>query len=66
MAEHKRKTTKEFLRLKSKLRRLSKGELSSSTPMPKSVPKAKVCILKMDEYNHAYNQMKGSQGSATN
>ena len=65
MAEHKRKTTKEFLRLKSKLRRLSKGELSSSTPMPKAYPKQKFAFLKMDEYNHAYNQMKGSQGSAT-
>ena len=65
MAEHKRKTTKEFLRLKSKLRRLSKGELSSSTPMPKAYPKQKFAFLKMDEYNRACNQRKGSQGSST-
>ena len=62
MAEHKRKTTKEFLRLKSKLRRLSKGELSSSTSMPRPFPKQKFAFLKMDEYNRAH-QIKASRDS---
>jgi len=63
---NKKKTTKEFLKLRNKLRKISKQASSlSSIKMPKAYPKQQFAFDEMDHFNKHYDEAKHKNNTTT-
>ena len=65
-AVNKKKTTKEFLRLKKKLRKLSKKKNPPSYKLPKAYPKQQFAFDEMDVYNSRFVEYKNNHSDNDN